>query len=182
MTVIGDIMTADVATVEPDMSLREALDVLRAEDVTGAPVVQNGEVMGVLSITDIVEFEATNPGVPRERPEQVEWGEFESPEVWEEGADAPAAYFIDFWTNAGADVSERFEESDSPEWDVLEEHVVGEIMSRQVVALPPDAELRDAAQLMLEADVHRILVTEGGELKGILTTTDVVRVVAEGMV
>lgn len=182
MTAISEIMTADVATVEPDMSLREALDLLRAEEVTGAPVVQNGEVIGVLSITDIVEFEATNPGVPRERTDQTEWGEFESPEMWEEGAESPATYFVDFWSNAGAEVTERFDETESPEWDVLEEHVVGEVMTRQVVALPPDADLRDAARLMLEADVHRILVIEDGELHGILTTTDVVRVVAEGTV
>lgn len=136
--------------------------------------------MGVLSMTDVMEFTATNPGVPRERTNEADWGRLDSPDMWEEGAEAPAAYFVDFWSNAGADVVERFEESDSPEWDLLEEHRVGEIMTRQVVALPPDADLTEAARLMLEADVHRILVIEDGALEGILTTTDLVRIVAEG--
>lgn len=103
--------------------------------------------------------------------------------MWEEGTEEdPAAYFVDFWSDAGAEVTERFEETASPEWDDLGEHVVGEIMSRQVVALAPDAEVREAAELMLEADVHRVLVMEDGELLGIVTMTDVVRVVAEGKV
>lgn len=171
-------MTSDVATVEPEMSLRDALDILRGEEVSGAPVVQNDEVVGVVSATDILEFQATNPGVPTERRGQPEWGEFESPDRWEEGSEAPGAYFVDYWSNAGAELTERFESSDSPEWDRLEEHTVSEVMSRQVVAMPPGADLREAARLMLEAEVHRILVIEDGRLRGIVSTTDVVRAVA----
>lgn len=178
---VSDVMTREVESVDAEMSLREALDVLRGADVTGAPVVRNDEVLGVISVTDILEFEATSPGVPARRSGQTEWGEFESPEVWEEGAESPSAYFVDFWSDVGAEVTERFEESDSPEWDLLEEHVVGEVMSRQVVALPPDAGLDQAARLMLEADVHRILVMDDGELRGLVSATDVVRAVAEGL-
>lgn len=179
MITVNEIMTSDVASVEPQMSLRDALEVLRAEDVSGAPVVQNGEVVGVVSVTDLLEFEATSPGVPSSRPGQTEWGEFESPDVWEEGAESPSAFFVDYWSDVGAEVTERFEESDSPEWDALGEHVVAEVMTRQVVALPPGSDLREAAGLMLEADVHRILVLDDGQLHGIVTTMDVVRAVAE---
>lgn len=183
MVALSEIMTREVATVEPEMTLREALDVLRGESVSGAPVVRHDGVIGVLSATDILEFEATSSGVPTERTQQLEWGEFPEPEVWEEGAEAPAAYFVDFWSDAGAEVTERFEASDSPEWDQLDEHSVSEVMSRKVVALPPEADLREAARLMIEADIHRILVIdEDGGLQGIVSTTDVVRAVAEDLV
>lgn len=182
MPTVSDIMTDDVAEVEPGMTLRDALDVLRAEEVSGAPVVAGGEVVGVVSATDLLEFEATNPGVPVQREAQREWGGFEEPDVWEEGDESPSAYFVGFWDDTGADVSERFEATESPEWDTLDEHTVSEIMSRQLVALPPGADVRDAARLMIEADVRRILVLEHGELRGIVSMTDIVRAVADGSV
>lgn len=181
MAKVSEIMSEDVAVVDPELTLRDALDVLRGEEVTGAPVVQNGEVVGVLSATDILEFQATNPGVPVRREEPREWGAFEDPEEWEEG-DPVSGYFFGFWEHTGADVVERFETTDAPEWDTLEEHAVSEVMSRQLVALPPDAEVRDAARLMIDADVRRILVMENGELRGILSMTDLVRGIAEGRV
>ncbi len=52
-------------------------------------------------------------------------------------------------------------------------------MTRRVVAVTPDADVRDAAAVMIEAGVHRVLVMNGRELLGILSATDVVRAVAE---
>jgi signal-transduction protein with cAMP-binding, CBS, and nucleotidyltransferase domain len=66
-----------------------------------------------------------------------------------------------------------------PEWDALQEHTVAEVMTPCVYALPPDTELADAAQRMLRHKIHRVLVMESGKLTGILTTTDVMRAVAE---
>jgi len=43
----------------------------------------------------------------------------------------------------------------------------------------PDTELTDAARYMLRRNIHRVLVMEEGKPVGILTTTDVVRAVAE---
>jgi len=179
---VSDIMTSDVVTVDPEDSLRDALDAFRAEDVTGAPVTRNDEVVGVVSVTDILEFEATNPGVPVSRQEQTEWGEFEAPEIWEEGRESPSAFFVDFWSDVGAEITARFEESDSPEWDLLENHIVGEVMTRTVIGVSPETTIRDAARRMMDAEVQRILVLDDGELKGIVTSTDMVRAVAEGTV
>ena len=180
MTTVSDIMTRDLVTVEPEMSFREALDVLRSARVYGAPVVQSGRVTGVLSVTDILEFEATHPGVPTERPQDVERLDLVTHEEWMEEDDAPAAFFVDLWADAGADVTERFHTSESPEWDQLEEHVVSQVMTRKVVSLPPDAEVREAARLMIEFEIHRVLIVDGGDLRGIVTSIDVVRAVAEG--
>lgn len=182
MATIDEIMTTELATVDPQLSLREALDVLRGEEVSGAPVVSGGEVVGVVSVTDILEFEATSPGVPTQREGQTEWGEFEAPDFWEEGEEPPSAYFVDYWSDAGADLSSRFEETGAPEWDDYENHVVAEIMTRKVVAVAPGAEIRDVARVMVDAAVHRVLVMENSDLRGLVSGTDIVRAVAEGLV
>jgi CBS domain-containing protein len=66
---VRDLMTRDVGALDPNMSLREAIEVLRREGVSGAPVVQNQKLVGVVSATDILEFQATQPGVPAYREE-----------------------------------------------------------------------------------------------------------------
>ncbi len=182
MATVDEIMTTDMTTVHPRQSLRETLDVFRGEEITGAPVVVNEEVVGVVSVTDLLEFEATSPSVPAQREAQAEWGKFETPEIWSEGEESPSAFFVDFWSDAGADVTTRFEEPDAPEWDELENHVVGEVMTRTVVAVNPGTEIRDAARLMVDAEVQRVLVMDGGTLEGIVTQTDIVRAVADGLV
>jgi CBS domain-containing protein len=181
MPTVAEIMTRDVLTVEPEMTLRAAIEVLTADEVTGAPVVSGSRVVGVISLTDLATFRESEPGVPTQREGQVEWGEMESSVAADEDmAENPSSYFVDFWADAGADIYERMSESESPEWNVLEDHTVSEIMTRQVVALPPDATIRDAARLMTEREIHRILITRDDRLEGIVTTMDVVRAVAEG--
>ena len=109
----------------------------------------------------------------------MEWGEWPEPDAWESGAETPSAYFAAFWEDAGADVAERIRTTASPEWNMLEEHTVSEIMTRTLVTLPPDASARKAARLMLDAGIHRILVMEDGELSGVVTTTDLVKAVSQ---
>ncbi len=53
-------------------------------------------------------------------------------------------------------------------------------MTREILSRPSGTSLRKAAGYMLEHDVHRLLVIDDGELQGIVTTSDIVRAVAEG--
>lgn len=182
MPTVKEIMTGEVVALDVGLSLRETLEILRAENVSGAPVVAGQSVVGVVSATDILEFTATTPGVPTSRPDRGEWGEYESPEVWEEGGDSPSTFFADYWPDAGADVTVRFEEADSPEWDLLADRTVAEVMTRKVVAVAPDTGVAEAAALMLRAGVHRLLVMTDGDLLGIVSASDIVRAVAERVV
>jgi CBS domain-containing protein len=182
MATVKDFMTTDVAAIDLDMSLREALEVLRGAGVSGAPVVRATAIVGVVSATDILEFAATTPGVPAGRPDQTEWGEYDAPDVWEEGSDSPSSFFVDFWSNAGAELTARLAARGSPEWDFLMERSVSDVVTRRIVSVPPECELREAAEVMAKADVHRLLVMEEDELVGILSAKDLVRAVAEGRV
>ena len=47
-------MTPDVLTVTPSTSLGEALRITREENIRHLPVVENGELIGVISIGDLV--------------------------------------------------------------------------------------------------------------------------------
>ena len=55
-----------------------------------------------------------------------------------------------------------------------EETMVAELMSSPVVTVDPDATLQDAAELMADHDIKKLLVDDGDEYAGIVTTTDIV--------
>ena len=180
MVPLKQIMTTELVTVSPDLTLQELAQVFSAQGISGAPVVAGRELVGVISTTDLVEFETTNPGSPRQRAERAEWGEIESLPVLDGSEESePGLYFTEMWDDAGADVLERFQ-SDSPEWNRMAEAMVGSAMTTSVVSLSPDAAVREAARTMQRAGVHRILVVdEVGDLVGLVSSSDIVRAVAE---
>jgi CBS domain-containing protein len=62
---------------------------------------------------------------------------------------------------------------------LLENTEVQEIMTRRPYTVAPTADVREAAQQMLYADVHRLFVTEGDTVVGVISSTDIVRAVAK---
>lgn len=181
MLKLRDIMTRDVFTLSPETSLRDAAALLAEHHISGAPVVSGGKVVGVVSMTDLLDFQASTEPTPRERPDQVEWGAFadEAPE-WDEGEVEPSgSYFTEMWTDAGADVGERMDTVESPEWDLLGEHIVSEVMDRNIHRMSPDADVHAAAEEIQRAGVHRVLVMTDDTLLGIVSTMDITRAVAE---
>jgi len=60
---VKDIMTADVVAVTSDASYREVVTLLRANQVSGLPVIDDqGIVMGVVSETDLLAGQERRPG------------------------------------------------------------------------------------------------------------------------
>lgn len=182
MRTVADFMTSEVFTLEPDMSLREAMELLGDEGVTGAPVVTGVRLVGVLSATDLMDFQGSTPaaqGPPDTRPTLREelGGAATSDEDLDEN---PGSFFADYWSHSGADVYQRLVESEGPEWDLLARHTVQEVMTRNVVSVRPDTPVSEAAKTMSKRGIHRVLVTEDDTLVGILTSTDLVRAIAAG--
>jgi len=165
---VRDIMATDVVTIRPETDLRRATEFLVRHHVSGAPVVANGRVVGVVSATDLLEFMRAIPTAAPVQPETPA------------GLEAPGTYYIERWADDGADVSARFRTIAAPEWDQLLEHTVEQVMSRSLCAVRPDATVMSAADYLLRTGVHRVLVVDNGKLIGILTTTDIVRAVAQG--
>jgi Zn-dependent protease/predicted transcriptional regulator len=54
--------------------------------------------------------------------------------------------------------------------------IVKDVMSREVVTLPPEAPLTDAFKIMSERQIGRIPVMKGDEIVGIVTRTDILKV------
>ena len=179
MLKLRDIMTPEVVTLDPEMTLRDALEILTARHISGAPVVEGERIVGVFSAMDAIEFLATTPGVPDVAPTQSEGEAEDLQETADVDADAPPAYFVDFWSDAGADVGERFRDVGTAAWDLLAEHTVSEAMSRRVAALTPDASVRTAADVMQRSGVHRVLVMDGAKLAGIVSALDIANAVAQ---
>ncbi len=56
--------------------------------------------------------------------------------------------------------------------------LVGDIMNTPVVTIGPDAELGQAIGLMNQTGKHRIPVIEGNDIIGMVSATDIIRVLA----
>mmetsp|Transcript_23289 Transcript_23289/g.47400 ORF Transcript_23289/g.47400 Transcript_23289/m.47400 type:complete len:162 (+) Transcript_23289:3-488(+) len=120
--------------VPPDMGLREAGLLLRAAAVTGAPVMSDGQIVGVVSRNDLL---TGLLAVPME---------------------------------ATQDVYEA-------EIGRLQAMAVSELMSPRPITITPQVSMLEAARLMAESRLNRLLVTssEGGtDLIGIISSTDIV--------
>jgi CBS domain-containing protein len=65
---------------------------------------------------------------------------------------------------------------------LLRDTLVRDIMTPHPVVIAPDADVHEAAQQMLYADVHRLFVVVEDQLVGVISTTDIVRAVATGLV
>jgi len=76
--------------------------------------------------------------------------------------------------------SEEEAEDQTARETLLEGTFVRDLMTPHPLTISPDAEVKEAAQRMLYADVHRLFVTEGERLIGVISTTDIMRAVATG--
>lgn len=56
MLKLKDIMTDDPVSVSPQVTLREAMELLSEKHISGVPVVSGGKVVGVFTATDLLDF------------------------------------------------------------------------------------------------------------------------------
>jgi CBS domain-containing protein len=183
MTQVKDIMSTELVIVSPQLSLRDVVELLAREHLGGAPVVSESKVVGVITLDDILSFEASLPPVPvgpTEEPEDP--GVIEAPSDEADEDEAVSAFYVDLWPDVEAELPERSASLRGPEWDRLSEHTVEEAMTRRLRTVTADTPIEAAARLMQEADIHRLLVVDDeGRLNGIVTTSDVTRAVAQGI-
>jgi len=180
MTLVKDIMSTELVTVSPELSLRDLVELLANAHLGGVPVLSQGKAAGVVSLDDIASFQASLAPVPTDGAEEIGWDEEPPPGAVEGEEEAAGAAFEDLWADAGANVIERIEAIRGPEWDLLAEHTVEEAMSRRLWTIGPNQTVQAAARQMRQHDIHRLLVMARGQLLGIVTTSDVTRAVAEG--
>lgn len=149
---VRDLMVGDVLTFTPDQDVQDALRALVERSVGGAPVVDGGRVVGVLSQADLIVEEAR--------------------------LHFPTIVNL-FGVNVALPWHDRaLDESVSK---ALGERV-REVMTAKPVTVGPDATVEDAATLMHDRQVSRLPVVDaGGRLLGIVTRTDILRAVVKGL-
>ncbi len=152
-----DIMETEVHAVDAGLSLAALEDTLLRHRISGAPVLDHGALVGIVSRSDIVRslsLERALTGVVSDFYRQI---------LDESGAAAAAE-----WKATQA----------LP--DHLAQRQVRDIMTPELITLDPDAPVRDVARVMLERHIHRVLITAGRRLVGLVSCTDLVRLLAEG--
>ena len=177
MLKVSEIMTKQVVTVEPETTLRDAAELLSAKHIGGAPVCRGEKVVGVISMSDIIDFTTTAPeesvGDAGREPDDQRVEEEEQEDA------AAASYYMDL-ADDDADVDDRMEEPAFAERRLYDEHVVEEAMSTNPIGVSPNDSVADAAKVMQRRGIHRLLVLDGEKLEGIVTTMDVARALADG--
>lgn len=149
---VKDVMNPDIMTVADDMTTDELARYLTEREISGAPVVNSqGSLVGVVSMTDI----------GRHLAEPSEFESSRRSEFYRDTVDERAV--------------EDFEQR------VLEDRAVAvrDVMTPVVHHVSASAPIAEAARIMVEQHIHRLVVTQGRQPVGIITSMDLLRVVAE---
>jgi len=152
--VARDLMTHPVLTIRDDRTLGELAAFLSENGITGAPVVDaKGALVGVVTVTDLAELQ---PG--EEHPAPVDR--------------LRSIFFQEGWAG-------RMNPDDLRGLSIRDAGLlVRDIMTPAVYAIPGSTPIERVAKTMIAGRIHRLLVTEKGRVAGIVTTLDLLRLLA----
>ena len=145
---VRSVMTTEVYAVAANTSLETAARIMAAQHIRGMPVVRGRTPIGVVSVTDLADPDrarSSDEGYP------MYYRFAGGGEILTMGDDAEVVY------GGGG------------------EGRVADVMSPFVLSIEASATLAQAGNLMLAENVHRLLVCEGTDLVGIVTSTDLLR-------
>ena len=148
-----DLMTTDVLTVEADWPLSRVAQFLVDHEISGAPVVDDDTLVGVISLTDIARYNTTAGDPASKEPASFYRSELE------------ASYAEEDLDNLRV----------SQGGDTTAEHV----MTPQIYDVNEHTSIQQVAQVMHRSGIHRVFVTTNGEVRGVITAMDMLQVVAE---
>ena len=152
---VGEAYSTELISVAPDTGIGEALNTLRQSGIAHLPVVDDGELVGMLSLYDVIEF--TTRGGRRSQGGS-------SGDVGGRGGGKAAG---------GSHGGFGAREGDS---DRLLDLPVRNLMSDGVVTVGRDVTLDEVVETMFEREISSLVVTdtETDEPIGIVTKTDVI--------
>jgi predicted transcriptional regulator len=151
---VCDVMSREVLCLSPRMPLTELEGWLLAERVGGAPVVEDGRLVGLVSRSDVVRRLVLETTLAASTVETVA-----SPL---EGAEQ---------------ASSRIASAVASRWQRLH---VADVMVHDVVTVERDDPLEKAARLLVERHIHRVVVVERGRVVGLVSSLDLVALLARG--
>src|SRR5690606_34589430 len=132
-----DVMTSPVSVLHHASPLEEALRLLTDEGVSAVPVVDGtGAPVGVVSLSDVGAFLA---GL-------------------EQNLGKLGGFYFESWPMWDT-ISQGLSGNMDAEEDLLRTTRVEELMTREIIAVAPDAALPEMIDLMRSRRIHRVLVT-----------------------
>ncbi|MFP4228972.1 MAG: CBS domain-containing protein [Salinivenus sp.] len=150
-----DLMTSDVKVVEADWPLDRVAGFLVEHDISGAPVVEeDNTLVGVISLTDLARHDSVS-------------GDRTSSE-------RPAAYYRN-------ELEHLYAEEEVDQLRVWEgnEATAREAMTDEIYDVSEHTSIQQVAQVMYRGRIHRVFVTANGDIQGVITARDMLRVIAE---
>ena len=146
---VREIMTTDVATVRQDTSVNDIAKLMHEHDISGIPVVDDARhVVGIVTELDMIV-----------RNTRLELPAFiQILDLARIPLEMPGHYRNRLRHMLGASA--------------------GDIMTEEVVTISPDAEMEDLAETMVKRRVNPVPVIENGELVGIVSRADLIRMMA----
>ncbi len=140
--VARDVMKTELVSVSPSTPVTHLEDTLIGRHISGAPVIDNDRLVGVVSRSDIVRYFSI------QRSMQELLGHKKASESAKEHKADPQL-------------------------------TVRDIMAEAVVTVSPDTTIEDVARKMVDRHVHRVVVTEGEKVVGLISAIDMARLIAE---
>lgn len=152
----SEVMNDDLLTFREDTPIHDAILALEDYRISGAPVVNDGgDCVGIFSASDLVKRDA-----------EIEEGE----------AVSTRGYFSsDPFADEG---EEPFFSKEDYDTEILGRDTVGQWMTAEVRSVRPDASIEEVCRRMVDERIHRVLVVEGSRLRGIISSYDIVKLVA----
>ncbi|PAV27228.1 CBS domain protein [Tamilnaduibacter salinus] len=153
MTVLArEIMTPSVKAVPQSWTMDRFTRFLTDNEITGSPVCDDeGRIVGIATLKDVAEF----------RWNASEASDSEARLTPEEQQEARRLRMFIFEEMSRLPVEVR------------------DIMTPIVLSVTEDTPVRDIAAQMMEEHLHRIFVTRDGEVTGIITTYDMLKLISD---
>jgi CBS domain-containing protein len=155
MKLIRDYMKINVISFDSDTSVFDAAKVFSENNISGAPVVENEKVVGVISVTDIIKFMKTK--LPKT-------------EIYV--SENQSLYLF---------VANLLKEQIGFRTELrrISKTRIKDLMSTDIIHIHPDNNILEAATMMEKYDVDRLPVIDQGKLIGIISRVDLVRALIE---
>ena len=152
---VSDVMNSEVFAADADWPLDRLAEFLVDNNISGAPVTAaDGELVGVVSMTDIVRQNRMT-------------GSTQGSEA------AHDVYLYELERRMSQEEIKTFHtEYESPVQ-------VRDIMTPMIFEVSEDTAIQEVAETMLKGRIHRVFVTRGKKLTGIVTTLDMMQVIRD---
>ncbi|MFB6284564.1 MAG: CBS domain-containing protein [Halobacteria archaeon] len=160
MTKVREVMVEDVVTCGPDDAVSEVAKKIRDHEISGMPVVEDGEVVGVVTEADLLSLIQTHE---------------EDKNIWLpspfEAIELPIRAFPwKEWLEDHHLIEEAVEDIGS--------QPVSRIMTHDVETISPEVTVQDASHTMVQNNVNRLPVVQEDQLVGLVTRGDILQGVA----